>query len=644
MRSPYLWFCLALRSLPTLAVALGLFLSACDKPDTPAGPDDPSDPPGTPDGVGVSATSIRFEPADDEQIVRLANHGVSPVAWQLELSVPWLTATPTSGTLSAGESDVRLRVTRLGLAAGTHRGGARFVLGARSFDVAVEADVAATPLAVLDPSVLTLTPDDATATVLLSNPGAAPLTWTLSGPSWVALSPAAGTVAGGATAQIAVTPQRGALPDGLHEAPLTLTSNGGAGTVALRVEVAAPARLHALPVPLDFGATETTRIVTLVNEGGRPLNWLATASAAWLTRSPDSGTIAPHATQELTVTATRGTLAAGTHSAIVRLTSNGGAVTVPVTATVTATAPPPTPPPPTGTVALAGRVVDQFSGTGVAGVSVSYADATATTDANGQFTVPGTASGSLRALVISGPGVHRRTTFARSSDSRWPAIPDAFDMAAFNDIAREYEPRTIRWMAHPTVYIDTRGSGIAAGAELTSWITQVQGAVAGYIAGWSNGAIHAASVTAGSAPPPDGTPGTIVIHFDENASRYSGPRTVGLARTFWDGSRIISSGIIWLRFSLVRTSATSRGAVLGHELGHALGLGHMDGRTPSLMTPSISAMALTSFDEDAGGILYSRSPGNQSPDTDSSNTYRGGLVPSARPVPYEWVCGAPPGR
>jgi hypothetical protein len=58
------------------------------------------------------------------------------------------------------------------------------------------------------------------------------------------------------------------------------------------------------------------------------------------------------------------------------------------------------------------------------------------------------------------------------------------------------------------------------------------------------------------------------------------------------------------------------------------------------MTPSVSSTSLTSFDGDAGLFLYTRSPGNTSPDVDSITTYRGSLAPSKAIGSYEWVCGA----
>ena len=40
-----------------------------------------------------------------------------------------------------------------------------------------------------------------------------------------------------------------------------------------------------------------------------------------------------------------------------------------------------------------------------------------------------------------------------------------------------------------------------------------------------------------------------------------------------------------------------------------------------------------------GDIVYSRSPGNSSPDADNPSTFMGALVPAGVPVGnYEWVC------
>lgn len=633
--------------------------TSCAGPSSPvdpgAGLPDPTPPGLTPPvdpSVTVSANALSLGAVAAEASIVLGNPGADPVSWTHEATAAWLTTSPGAGTLAGGGSIVvRIAVNRTGLEPGVHSGRVRFVVGAEGpkVDVTLEVPPPALPMVEISPSSLALGIEDLSATVYVTNAGGAPLTWSWQGPAWPGLDPSSGTTAPGATTPVSVTPDRASLADGAHTATLTLDSDGGTRTVGLSVTVASPARLAVSPAQVDFGVSGTSVDVTIANDGGRPLAWTAGDNAVWLTPSPTSGTVGPHSRASLQLFAERASLTPGTYGETLSIESGAGPASVAVAMTVPAPSPPPPsppppppPPPPQGSVALAGRVVDQFDGHGMAGVSVRFAGETVTTDASGGFAVPGNPSGSLRDLALSGPNVHPRATFARGGDSQWRIVPAGFDMAAFDDIAREYEPRTIRWMASPSIYVDTRPDGFAGGLELERWIAEVQGDAAAFVSEWTGGMVDTGSVTVGSSPPPDGTPGTIVIHFSEDDSRYGAPSTVGLARTFWSGDRSISSGSVWLRF--VRYSGPSnagiRRAVLGHELGHALGMGHMNGSTSSIMTPSVSSSSLTVFDDEAGLLLYTRSPGNTSPDVDNAATYRGALAPARAVGSYEWVCGA----
>jgi hypothetical protein len=556
-----------------------------------------------------------------------------------------VSASPSAGTLPGGGSlVVRIEVHRDGLDPGHHAGLLRFMVGADGpeVEVTVEVPPPALPMAEISPTMLALGKEESSTTIYVTNAGGGTLTWSWQTPAWVALDPSSGATAPRATTAIVVTPDRSALGDGTHTATLTFASDGGAKTVGLSVVVASSARIAVTPDHVEFGTSTTSAGVTITNAGGMPLTWTGWDDVAWLAASPSSGTVAPHSSVSVLLAADRADLTAGTYTSTFSIESAAGTASVGVSLTISIPAPPPPPPPPSGSVALAGRVVDQFDGHGVAGITVRFAGETVTTDGSGRFTVPGSSSGSLRELTLSGSGAYPRTTFARGSDSQWRIVPGSFDMAAFDDVARDYEPRTIRWVSSPSIYIDTRPDEFAGGLELDRWIAEVQNNAAGFVSAWTGSMVGAASVTVGSTPPPDGTPGVIVIHFSEDDSRYGSPSTVGLARTFWSGNRSISSGVVWLRF--VRYSGPShaniRRAVLGHELGHALGMGHMNGGTASIMTPSVSSSSLTGFDGMAGLLLYTRSPGNTSPDDDSAATYRGALAPARAPESYEWVCGS----
>ena len=104
--------------------------------------------------------------------------------------------------------------------------------------------------------------------------------------------------------------------------------------------VALPA-IGVSPANLSFtatqGATPATQTLSISNRGGGTLSWTASDNAAWLSLSSASGT----GNGAVTLTATTGTLAAGSYSGTVTLNAAGASpVTVPVTLMV-ATAPVP---------------------------------------------------------------------------------------------------------------------------------------------------------------------------------------------------------------------------------------------------------------------------------------------------------------
>jgi hypothetical protein len=294
-------------------------------------------------------------------------------------------------------------------------------------------------------------------------------------------------------------------------------------------------------------------------------------------------------------------------------------------------------------VLLAGQLIDQFDSHALAGLTVQYDGKSTQTNGSGWFTLAGSPTSSLETLTLSGSGVYRRITFARSGDNRWRVIPTSFNMTAFNDVARdEYGSGTVRWIAPPTVYVDSRPEGFTS-AELSTWISQVKVQAAEFVSKWTGAAINPAAVIVTSNPPSDLSPGTIVIHFSENASDYGNTNYIGVARMSYTSSRTISASAVWLRY--LRYSGTSyagkRKGILGHELGHAMGYAHMGTAVESFMEPSLGSKTdLSPFDRQAASLLYTRSPNNTSPDIDNADSYRGLLVPSGLPVTKEWICGA----
>jgi len=575
--------------------------------------------------------------------MRLVNTGPGTPVWRAESTAEWLTAAPTGGTLAVGETAVRIEVRSEDLEPGTHRGAIRFVVGPRVLSVDVTLVIPTRPEARLDPETLDLGAAGS-GSATLANAGGSPLEWSVETPAWITISPASGTLSPGSTISLAVDPDRTALDPGAHEGTVRLVSNGGEDALLVRVEVLAPPRIAVTPAVLDLGPEGTTGTIAIANEGGTAMAWTASLDRPWISLDAASGTVAPGFTETRAVSVDRTALETGRHTATVQLDSDGGNASVQVTIDVTAPASSPSGDSSQLGTALAGTIVGQFNGSGVAGVSVTFAGETVTTDASGSFVIPGDESSTLRDLSVSGSAIVDRETFARNGTGTWLAIPSSFSMTAFNDMAREFEPRTIRWTSNPRVYVDTRPRGFDGGPELDTWIQEAADDAPGFVDAWSDGGITLAGVTVGSDPPPEGTVGWIVVRFSEDPDDFGSTTTVGVARTFWGPDRSILAGTITLRFGDFTGTAgrSTRRAVFGHELGHTFGMGHMDGATPSLMTPAITENDLTGFDHSAGSIVYTRSPGNQHPDRDDATFFRGGLVAAAAPTAsHGWVCGDP---
>jgi hypothetical protein len=467
---------------------------------------------------------------------------------------------------------------------------------------------------------------------------------------WLSLGATSGTVWGNSSRTFSVSAERSGLATGTYTTDLKFTGGAGAGSEVVPVSVtvpstgASPAQLSVSPLQVDFGTSGTTASVTLSNTGDGSLTWTASESAGWLSLGATSGSLAGKSSKTLALSATRSGMTAGTYTTGVMVSAGAaGSVTETVSMTVPTEPDPEPEPDPAPSVLLSGTLVDQFDGHALAGINVQFAGVTATTDASGSFTLSGAPTSTLRELTLSGSGVYRRQTFAKTGDTQWRVVPSSFNMSAYNDVARDdWGSYTVRWTSAPTVYVDTRPEGFEGGDELQRWISEVQSQAAAFVSKWTGSTISPGAVIVTSNPPRDFTGGTIVIHFSEDNSRYgNSTSTIGYARVSRSSSGSIAGSAVWLRYLRYSGSggASKRTGILGHELGHAMGMGHMTSGTPSFMTPSIGTNTdLSAFDRQAALFLYTRSPGNSSPDTDSSSGFTGSLSPSRASGSAEWVC------
>jgi hypothetical protein len=305
----------------------------------------------SPSTLTFSATSGGTDPSP--QTVVLSSNRDRERTWTATENVPWITVTPSSGTIATETDTVSVRATAAGLAAGSYSANVMITETSqngriRRTNLAVTLSVAgaaAAPEIQLSVSSLTLSgtaggANPAPHTFSISNTGGGTLAWTASETAgWLTLSPASGTNTGTVTASIAA-------------------SSLGAGTYSTTVTVSAPgATVKTLPVMLTITQSTSTGGfsvspaslaytgtvggpnqmlgVTLTNTGTSPLTVTWSDPINWLVAtSGDTLTMAPGGSATISHTASTTGLTAGTYSGTATITGGGTTKQIPITMTV----------------------------------------------------------------------------------------------------------------------------------------------------------------------------------------------------------------------------------------------------------------------------------------------------------------------
>lgn len=94
----------------------------------------------------------------------------------------------------------------------------------------------------------------------------------------------------------------------------------------------------------------------------------------------------------------------------------------------------------------------------------------------------------------------------------------------------------------------------------------------------------------------------------------------GFGRVATDVTRAVQAGVIMLDRDFETSGSELVPVVRVHELGHALGYGHVATRE-SIMNPTAQpGLEVNAFDREAATVGFERAPGNRAPDTDSGST------------------------
>ncbi|MCX8126825.1 MAG: hypothetical protein N3E40_06810, partial [Dehalococcoidia bacterium] len=209
----------------------------------------------SPQTFAFSGTTPQNPPS---QTLTLTNSGGGTLNWSINSSHSWLTASPTSGSLTIGQSaTATITIHTINLPPGTHLGSLTInISGAGQGPVTVPVTVQVSPGPVLSISQNVLSfeatvgePAPDAQTITLSNAGGSALNWSASSNvPWLTVSPTSGVVTTG-TAEITVAVNTTGLNAGTHNGVITITAPGAAGSPA-----SIPVTLSLAPRPGPSGA------------------------------------------------------------------------------------------------------------------------------------------------------------------------------------------------------------------------------------------------------------------------------------------------------------------------------------------------------------------------------------------------------
>lgn len=303
---------------------------------------------------------------------------------------------------------------------------------------------------------------------------------------------------------------------------------------------------------------------------------------------------------------------------------------------------------------LEGHTVNVLDGAATAGLTVSVGhDKSSTTDGNGYFKIDVGGDGA-HWLTVYGAGVVNRETMIsglNGQPARVSLIPASFDLNAFDEMFRS-SSKLLRWTERPALvvlgsvmtYSHNGSDRFTATSERIS-----DGDLAAVVAHLEEGLalLTADTFTTFSSVETEHPAAGEQVSVQRSGAivvgRYRGVQAtgaIGYGQWAESASGAVVGGSMFLDDEFDRRDGRRR-LLRIHELGHALGYGHVTSRD-SIMNPMLGSEVME-FDRSGATIAFQRPPGNRSPDSDGA---AGGATQNAETgaTTYQWSDRIPCGR
>ncbi|MCU7494940.1 MAG: hypothetical protein HF314_14385 [Ignavibacteria bacterium] len=267
--------------------------------------------------ITITPNIIDFASSQNELGVILTNSGTGTLEWTAATNDGWINIEPSSGSITANSTAVKIKVNRNGLAPGSYNGNAIFSSNGGNQTASVKMQISGAPLIKVNPTSMIFGAEDEMKALQIGNFGTGILQWNIfSDKSWLKVNPQSGS----STSAASVSVDRSSLPEGKYNGTLTITSNGGNTEVPVEMHVEFIPRLNISTKVIDFGSAQTQRSFNVTNAGSGYLNWNISTDQDWLKAEPMNGTN----NGTVNVTVDRTNLSYGSCSGIIRVNSNGG--------------------------------------------------------------------------------------------------------------------------------------------------------------------------------------------------------------------------------------------------------------------------------------------------------------------------------